>query len=88
MSVIPQDKVVQHWETKASTVLVGRKIKAVRYLLPEEVQNLGWYSRSVVIELDNGVLVWPSSDDEGNDAGALFTTDDRADTLPVISEGL
>lgn len=88
MNVIPQDKVVQHWEAKASTVLVGRKIKAVRYLLPEEVQNLGWYARSVVIELDNGVLVWPSSDDEGNDAGALFTTDDRADTLPVISEGV
>mgnify|MGYP007089739077 CR=1 FL=1 len=88
MNIIPQDKVVQHWEAKASTVLVGRKIKAVRYLLPEEVQNLGWYSRSVVIELDNGVLVWPSSDDEGNDAGALFTTDDRADTLPVISEGV
>ena len=40
---------------------------------------------SVVIELDNGVLVWPSSDDEGNDAGALFTTDKRVDTLPVIN---
>lgn len=76
--------VVKHWESKAASVLVGRKIKAVRYLLPDEVENLGWYSRSVVIELDNGVLVWPSRDDEGNDAGSLFTTDDRADTFPTI----
>jgi hypothetical protein len=78
------DRVVGHWEKKAAQVLVGRTIKAVRYLYPEEVENLGWYSRSVVFELDNGTLVWPSADDEGNDAGALFTTDGRADTLPVI----
>ena len=84
MSVSTDDQVVGHWERKAAQVLVGRTIKAVRYLYPEEVENLGWYSRSVVFELDNGTLVWPSTDDEGNDAGALFTTDERADTLPVI----
>ena len=85
MNTIPQDQVVPYWENQAALVLVGRKIKAVRYLYPKEAEGLGWYGRSVVIELDNGVLVWPSSDDEGNDAGALFTTDERADTLPVIN---
>jgi len=85
MKTIPENQVVQHWESQAAQVLVGRKIKAVRYLYPKEAEGLGWYGRSVVIELDNGVLVWPSSDDEGNDAGALFTTDERADTLPVIN---
>lgn len=85
MSTITDDQVVPHWEKKAASVLVGRTIKRVRYLTPKEVESLGWYSRSVVIELDNGVLVWPSSDDEGNDAGALFTTDERVDTLPVIN---
>jgi hypothetical protein len=84
MNASVDDQVVNHWEKKAAQVLVGRTIKAVRYLHPEEVENLGWYSRSVVFELDNGTLVWPSADDEGNDAGALFTTDERADTLPVI----
>ena len=75
----------EHWSNVAASVLLGRKIVAVRYLDKEEAEHLGWYGRSVVIELDNGVLVWPSSDDEGNDAGALFTTDKRVDTLPVIS---
>jgi hypothetical protein len=84
MNIIPKDQVVPHWEKKAASVLVGRKIKAVRYLYPVEAENLGWASRSVIIELDNGVLVWPSADDEGNDAGALFTTDKQAETLPVI----
>lgn len=78
------EEVVSHWENKASMVLVGKKIKAVRYLTQQEAKSLGWHTRSVVFELDNGVLVWPSADDEGNGAGALFTTDKRADTLPVI----
>jgi len=85
MNTIPHDQVVPHWEKQAALVLVGRKIKAVRYLHSSEAEHLGWYGRSVVIELDNGVLVWPSADDEGNDAGALFTTDKRVSTLPVIS---
>jgi hypothetical protein len=71
----------------AASVLVGRKIKAVRYLFEDEADGLGWSNRSIIIELDNGVLVWPSQDDEGNDAGALFTTDNRAATIPVISRG-
>ena len=74
----------EHWSSVASSVLLGRKIVAVRYLDKEEADRLGWYGRSVVIHLDNGHLVWASSDDEGNDAGALFTTDPKADTLPVL----
>ena len=74
----------KHWEKVAATVLVGRKIVAVRYLSSDEREGLGWDCRSVVFQLDNGTLVWPSADDEGNDAGALFTTDKRGDTLPVI----
>ena len=85
MNITQENQTVKHWEKKASLILVGRKIKAVRYLYPNEAEGLGWYGRSVVIELDNGVLIWPSTDDEGNHAGALFTTDKRADTLPVIN---
>lgn len=85
MSITNDQKIQRHLEDQASLVLVGRKIKSVRYLSAEEAENLGWYSRSVVIELDNGTLIWPSSDDEGNNAGALFTTDQRADTIPVIN---
>jgi len=73
-----------HWVEKAQSVFVGRTIVAARYLTTDEAENLGWCNRAVVFELDNGTLVWPSADDEGNDAGALFTTDERAGTLPVI----
>ena len=74
----------KHWAKVASSVLLNRKIVGVRYLDKEEANKLGWYGRSVILELDNGHLVWASRDDEGNDAGALFTTNSKAPTLPVI----
>ena len=74
----------KHWAKVAEAALVGRTIVGVRYLDQDEADRLGWYSRSVIFELDNGTLVWPSRDDEGNDAGALFTTDRKAMTLPVL----
>lgn len=75
----------EHWSNVAASVLLGRKIVAVRYLDKDETDRLGWHGRSVVIHLDNGRMVWASRDDEGNDAGALFTTDPKGDTLPVLS---
>jgi hypothetical protein len=50
----------------------------------KEVEYMGWQSRSVIIILDNGVAIYPSRDDEGNDAGALFTSDDSLPIIPVI----
>jgi hypothetical protein len=37
-----------------------------------------------VLELDNGHLVWPAADDEGNDAGVLNTTNEHQPVLPVM----
>ena len=74
----------EHWTRVAASVLLNRTIVAVRYLDKEEADRLGWHGRSVIVELDNGDLVYPSRDDEGNDAGALFTTNSNAACLPVI----
>ena len=68
----------------AAQALKGRCILGVRYTTSEEAEQCGWLHRSVVLELDNGHLVWPASDDEGNDAGALFTTIDTAAILPRL----
>ena len=52
--------------------------------MQEEAEALGWSSRSVVMILDNGNIIYPSMDDEGNNAGALFTMNEDNPTLPVI----
>lgn len=79
-----QFELTSRWETVARNLLLNRKIVGVRYMTAAEADEHGWYTRSVVIKLDNGVLIYPSADDEGNNAGALFTTDPDEQTLPVL----
>ena len=74
----------KEWTDKAAALLVGRTITEVRYLTDAERKGLGWHGRPIAIRLDDGTWLWPSSDDEGNNAGALFTTDTTLMTIPVI----
>lgn len=60
------------WTSFAETLLVGRTITTVRYLTADEARGLGWYERPLVLELDDGTLLFPSRDAEGNDGGSLF----------------
>jgi hypothetical protein len=70
--------------------LVGRTIVAVRYMTEAEEAQQMWSNAAVVIQLDDGTLLFPSADDEGNDAGALFIKASEAmhaqgvDGAPVI----
>lgn len=77
-------ELTKRWENVASKMLLNRKIVGVRYMTAAEADDHGWYNRCVVIRLDNGVLIYPSADDEGNAAGAMFTTDPDEQTLPVL----
>jgi len=76
----------QVWTRKASDVLLGRKIVAVQYLTNEERDEMGWYSCPIIITLDDGTIIFPTADDEGNDAGAIHyqKTGDNNYIIPVI----
>jgi len=74
----------KQWTEVASSILLNRKIVKVRYMNQGEADDMGWYSRPVAFLLDNGVWIFPSADDEGNNGGALFTTDRNNSVLPVI----
>ena len=52
--------------------LVGKTIKRVRYMKPEEAEHFMWSSRPLIIEFTDGTFMFPQCDDEGNDGGALF----------------
>ena len=67
--------------------LVGCKIIKVDYMSNEECEDLGWYKRPIQIHLDNGAILSPQADDEGNNGGALFTTSKVESCLPVMSIG-
>jgi len=81
-----QIEIKTRWTEKAREVLLGRKIIAVNYLTEKDMENLGWYNAGVVIKLDDGTVFYPSTDDEGNDAGAIHyqKEGDNEWCLPVI----
>jgi hypothetical protein len=70
-----------YWNKTARTALLGKTVTAVRYMTRKEADELGFYSLPVVITFNDGTEIYPSSDDEGNDGGALFTS---LGDLPVI----
>ena len=64
--------------------IIGQKIKSVKWLTPKETeQYFGWHYQPVEIELENGVLLNPSADDEGNNGGAISTNIRNFETIYV-----
>lgn len=76
----------KYWTDVAKKQFEGRKIVNARYMSRKEADKLGWNNRVVVLQLDDGNLIYPSMDDEGNDGGALFTNDKENYCMPVMRD--
>jgi hypothetical protein len=74
----------EKWLIRINKLLKGKKILSVRYMTATEATELGWNQRAIAIHLDDGTIIFPSSDDEGNEAGSLFTTDEQTPIIHVI----
>lgn len=60
--------------TNTQIALVGRRIVEVRAMNKHELEAEGWPPDETVpvLVLDNGTILFPSRDEEGNGPGALF----------------
>ena len=75
----------QKWEDKIAKQLVGRKIVKIRYMTPEESKESCWYYQPILLILDDGTVLCPQSDDEGNEAGSICViNNDDLSTIPVM----
>ena len=55
--------------------IIGQKIVGVRKMTEREREGEGWSDDpqpTFALVLENGTLLYPSSDEEGNGGGALF----------------
>ena len=78
------EQLKKQWAKEAADKLVGRRIVAVRFMTKEEVKDCAWFSAAVILKLDDGTMLYPMADDEGNGAGALATTNEVLPVIPVI----
>jgi len=72
------------WTEKVAKYLVGKKIVAVKYLPLDETTEWGWYKRPCEIHLDDGTIITPSADDEGNDGGSMMTNNRNLQCIPTL----
>ena len=74
-----------------NSMLEGAKINRVRKMTQAELDSHYWddnrgLSPVYIIELDNGMFLYPSRDFEGNDGGVLFGVDGNKDDCFVVCE--
>jgi hypothetical protein len=74
----------ERWNKVAHQLLVGRTVTDAFYMPARDARENGFQSRPLAIAFDNGLVLFPLADDEGNDAGALATTDAKNPLLPVL----
>jgi len=78
---------IMKWNELVKKHLVGRKIVNVKWLSPKESERLlGWDQQPCEIFLDDGTIITPSSDDEGNEAGALITNIKELPCIPTFRD--
>ncbi|MEI6297104.1 MAG: hypothetical protein WCO84_05715 [bacterium] len=82
--IVSSMEITKRWEDRCSAKLVGKTIKYVRYQYTCEKQDLGWSKKALVIFFEDGSYLFPSSDDEGNNAGSLFTSIEGLEGIPAI----
>ena len=75
------------WEKLVSKHLVGRKIVKVKWLSAKESERIyGWDQQPCEIYLDDGTILTLSSDDEGNESGAILTNLKELSCIPTFRE--
>lgn len=66
-------------------LLVGKTITKITLMtLKQSEDEMAWYSRPILIHLNDGTIIYPTVDSEGNDAGCLFTNNEKLPCIPAF----
>ena len=74
------------WQKRIEKYLLGKSIVKLEYMSEEDAKEFGWSKRPIQILLNNGVWLTITQDDEGNNAGALFTNIQELPCCPVFRD--
>jgi len=74
---------MKDWSGDATKIFKGKIIKRIEYLSDQEVKEMMWYNSAPIIVFTDGSWIMASKDDEGNDAGAMFTSNEKMSVIPV-----
>lgn len=75
-------------DEKKLKALIGLKLVSIRPMTAKEKDSQGWEGNTAtsVLVFEDGSLIYPSSDDEGNGAGTLYGQNKKGDFFYVYSD--
>ena len=74
---------MKNWSGVATKIFKGKIVDRIEYITDKDVEEMMWNSRAPVIVFTDGSWILASMDDEGNDAGAMFTSNKQMSVIPV-----
>jgi|TARA_R110000822_G_scaffold303435_1_gene428091 hypothetical protein len=72
---------MKNWSKDATKIFKGKIVSHIEYTTEAESRESGW-NRTPVIVFTDGTWILASSDDEGNEGGAFFTSSEEMPTIP------
>jgi hypothetical protein len=78
------EELSKSWQTRIEKYLLGKSIIKIEYMSEKDADEQGWSKRPIQILLNNGTWLTITSDDEGNDGGAIHTNIEKLPIIPVI----
>ena len=79
-----ENELALSWQKRIEKHLLGKSIIKIEYCSEELADEQGWHCQPIQILLDNGTWLTPTSDDEGNNGGAIHTNIKELPIVPVI----
>jgi len=68
---------------KANKLLLNQRIVKIEYESTEESQQMCWNKRAISFQLENGIWLTPTADDECNEAGAMLVSSHELSLIPT-----
>ena len=79
-----KEDILNHWGKKVESFLKGKTIIKARYITEKEKKYFYWSKKSLILFFEDGEYICFSQDDEGNDAGSVFTNIKNYEVIPTI----
>ena len=81
---IKKEELAYSWQKRIEKHLLGKSIIKVEYMSEKDSEEQGFDCRPIQLLLNNGIWLTITSDDEGNDGGAIHTNIKELPIIPVI----
>ena len=84
LNQMTNEELAYSWQKRIEKHLLGKSIIKVEYMSEKDSEEQGFDCRPIQLLLNNGIWLTITSDDEGNDGGAIHTNIKELPIIPVI----